>query len=74
MPVIPGEGRHLHLIQRGGDGGHGVLAQHQPQQAGKLLPVHLHIPQQLHELIQHIAEDAPQLAVLLRKLHLPIVV
>ena len=59
MPVVPGEGCHLHLIQRGGDSGHGVLAQHQPQQAGKLLSVHLHIPQQLHELIQHIAEDAP---------------
>ena len=74
VPVVSGDGRHLHLIQRGGDGGHGVLAQHQPQEAGELLPVHLHVPQQLHELIQHTAEDAPQLPVLLRQLHLPVVI
>ena len=74
MPVVPRDGRHLHLIQRGGNGSHGVLAQHQPQQAGKLLPVHLYVAQQLHELVQHAAEDAPQLAVLLRQLHLSSVV
>ena len=72
VAVVPVQRADLHLIQRSRYGGHGVLAQRQPQQTGELLALHLRVAQQLHELIQHIAEDAPQLGVFLRRLYLPL--
>ena len=70
VAVVPGQRGDLHLVQRSRDGGHGVLAQRQPQQPRELLAVQLRIAQPLHELIQHLAEDVPQLGVLLRRLHI----
>ena len=70
VAVVAGDLADLHLIQRGGDGTHAVLGQHQPQQSGELLAVQLRIPQNFHKLIQHVTEDLPQLGVFLRQLHL----
>ena len=70
VAVIAGDLADLHLIQRGGNGAHAVLGQHQAQQSGKFRAVQFRVPQDLHKLIQHVAEDLPQLGVLLRQLHL----
>ena len=70
VAVVAGDLADLHLIQRGGDGAHAVLGQHQPQQAGEFLAVQLRVRQNFHELIQHAAEDLPQLGVFLRQLYL----
>ena len=72
VAVVAGDLTDLHLIQRGGNRAHTVLRQHQSQELGKLLAGQLRIAQNLHELIQHIAEDRPELLILLRKLHLPV--
>ena len=71
VAVVARQRADLHLVQRGGYGGHGILAQRQPQQPGKFLAVHLRVAQQLHKLIQHIAKDMPYLSVFLRCLCLP---
>ena len=70
VAVVAGDLADRHLVQRHGDSAHAVLGQHQPQQPGKLLAVQLRVAQDLHELVQHAAEDLPQLAVLLRQLQL----
>ena len=71
VAVIAGDLADLHLIQRGGNGTYAVLGQHQAQQSGKFRAVQFRVPQDLHKLIQHVAEDLPQLGVLLRQLYLP---
>ena len=63
--------RHLgevHAIERRGDRADAVLRQDQPQEPRKLLAVDGGVAQDLHELIQHAAEDRPQLRGLLRAL------
>ena len=70
VAVIAGDLADLHLIQRGGNGAHAVLGQHQTQQSGKFRTVQFRVTQNLHKLIQHVAEDLPQLGVFLRQLHL----
>ena len=68
VPVVAGDLADLHLIQRGRDRTHAVLGQHQTQQTGELLAVHFAVAQNLHKLVQHAAQDLPQLAVFLRQL------
>ncbi|CDC67992.1 unknown [Oscillibacter sp. CAG:155] len=66
VAVVAGDLRDADLIQRDGDGAHAVLGQHLPQQPGELVQLHGLVPKDLHELIQHAAEDLPQLSRLLR--------
>ncbi|MPN27875.1 hypothetical protein SDC9_175309 [bioreactor metagenome] len=68
MAVVPGDLAGGHLIQRGRNGPHAVLRQQQPKQPCEGLRVHGLVPQNFHELVQHVAEDSPQLARLLRRL------
>ena len=69
MAVIPGNLADRYLIQRHRNRSHAVLRQNQPEQPLKLIGAELFVPQYLHELIQHAAENFPQLSGLLRLLH-----
>ena len=68
VPVVAGDLADLHLVQGGRDGAHAVLGQHQPQEPGELLAGQLRIPQDFRKLVQHPAEDRPQLDIFLRQL------
>ena len=70
VPVVHGQLREGHLIQRRRDGAHAVLAHHQLQQAHKFLPAHRAIPQDLHKLIHDAAQQLPNLPVFVCQLQL----
>ena len=55
---------HRDPVQGHGDGSHVVLAEHQGEEAGKLLHLQLGVPQQQGALFQATHHDVPQLAVL----------
>ena len=55
---------HRDPVQGHGDGSHVVLAEHQGEEAGKLLHLQLGIPQQQGALLQATHHNVPQLAVL----------
>ena len=68
VAVVPGDAGNLDLVQRDGNGAHAVFRQHLPEKAGELLQLHRLVPHDLHKLVQHAAEDLPQLGGLLRLL------
>ena len=65
--------RHLgkaHLIERDRDGADGILREHKAHQSRKLLRVKPRLPKHFHKLIEHIAENVPELRELLRPLRI----
>ena len=68
VAVVPGHAGDLDLVQRDGDGAHAVLRQHLAEQAGELLQLHGLLSQDFHKLVQHAAENVPQLGGFLRLL------
>ena len=62
--VVAGDLGHLHLIQSSRDRPHIVLGQHQLQQPDKFLCIQGHVLENVRELIRHLAQQLPQLAVL----------
>ena len=70
MAVVARNFAHAHLIECRRDGADAVLRQNEPQQPRKLLSADLLSAENLHELVEHVAEDLPQLCTLLRELHL----
>ena len=68
VAVVPGDLADGHLVQGHGNGPHAVLGQHLAKQAGKFVQLHELIAQNLHELVQHAAENLPELGRLLRVL------
>ena len=69
VAVIPGDLGDGHLVQRHRDGTYAVLGQHQAEQPLELVSGEPLLPQDLHKLVQHAAEDLPKLGRLLRLLH-----
>ncbi len=68
VAVVSGHAADLHLVQGDGNGTYGILGEHLPEQTGELLQVHGLVPQNFHKLVQHAAEDLPELGGLLRLL------
>ena len=66
VPVVAADVPHRHLVQRRRDGADAVLGQHLAQKPLELVCGDGLLAQQLHELIQRLTEDLPELGALLR--------
>ena len=70
-PIIAGDFRYANLIQRCRNGAHIILCQHQLQKPSKLAPLQGKFAQNQHKLIQHIAQNTPNLGIFIGQFVFP---